>query len=106
MADGFQAEIAPGGHGIEKLAQNFAEAGRIAAGFFNNACEHHVGQQPGIFSEEAEDNPVEKMSDGGGVQTALSHGIGDFGKTLGGFLGDGNTGAAGPECFGIIEYSA
>ena len=46
------------------------------------------------------------MGDFGGVEAALAHGFGHVGEMLGGFLGDGDAGFAGPQFFGIEENGA
>jgi hypothetical protein len=43
------------------------------------------------------------MGDVGGVEAALTHGLGHVGELPGGFLGDGDAGFAGAELFGVVK---
>ena len=106
MPDTFKAEVAAGSHGIEQLAQYFAETSGIATRLLYDTGKYHVWQKTGVFSKETEDNAVKEVGDNGRVKTALAQSGGDFRKVPGGILGDGGTSAAGSESLGIMKHSA
>ena len=94
MADRFKAEVAAGRHGVEELRQNLAEAGGVAGRLLHDAAEDHIGQEADVFGEEAENQAVQEVGDGGWVKAARAHGGGNFGELAGGVLGDGGARAA------------
>ena len=63
-------------------------------------------ENAGVFRKEAENHPVKKVGHGGRVKATFAQGGGNFRKVPGGLLCDGGTGAAGAECFRVVEDGA
>jgi hypothetical protein len=91
-------------HQREHLAEGVAEEVGPAAGLLGQAGEDSRRQHPGVLGEEAEEDPVQEVSDVLGVVAAGAEGEGQLGEVAGGGLGDLGRLVGGAQLLGRGEY--
>ena len=99
--DGFETDAAACSHGAEELAGHGGKVFGPAAGMFQHAGKHIVGQQADVFGEHAEDEAVDEMGDLLRVVAAGPQGLRQRGEGGSGALGQGLAALTGTQPFRI-----
>ena len=93
-------------HGGEQGLRIGGEIGGLAAARFEHFGEQMIGQQPDIFGEHAEHQPVDEMRHQMRRMAAIAQPLRQRGELAGGFLGQGLPGFRRLEDVGIGEGGA